>query len=50
MSEEALKDVDVYEMSVDLIESDPMGSYFFDESPFIASSKRWYEAIGKIMK
>ena len=50
MSEEALKDVDVYEMSVDLIESDPMGSYFFDESPFIASSKRWYEAVGKIMK
>ena len=28
MSEEALKDVNVYEMSVDLIESDPTGSYF----------------------
>ena len=47
MSEEALKDVNVYEMSVDLIESDPMGSYFFDESPFIASSPRWYGLLGR---
>ena len=43
MSEEALKDVNVYEMSVDLIDSDPKGSYFFDESPFIVSSKSWYD-------
>ena len=51
MSEEALKDVNVYDMSVDLIESDPTGSYFFDESPFIASSNRWYEfPIGKIIR
>ena len=43
MSEEAMKDVTVYEMSVDLIESDPTGSYFFDESPFIASRESWSE-------
>ena len=38
MSEYALKNINVYDMSVDLIESDPTGSYFFDESPFIGSN------------
>ena len=50
MSVEDLKNVNVYEMSIDLVESDPMGSYFFDEFPFIASSRKWDEMSGKIMK
>ena len=50
MSKRALKNVNVYEMLIDLIESDPTGSYFLDEVPFIASSRRLYEFGGKIMK
>ena len=37
VSEEVLKQMTVYKLAEDLIDSDPMASYFFDECPFIAS-------------
>ena len=36
-SEEDLKQMTVYKFVEDLIDADPMASYFFDECPFIAS-------------
>ena len=41
--EKGLKGVDVYEISLDWIDSDPMGSFSFNESPFIGSNRKWYE-------
>ena len=38
VSEKVLKQMTVYELAEDLIDADPMASYFFDECPFIASS------------
>ena len=49
VSNKALEMMTVYELAEDLIDADPMASYFFDECPFIAShisSLYW----GKIME
>ena len=37
VSKEDLKQMTVYKLAEDLIDADPMASYFFDECPFIAS-------------
>ena len=37
VSEKVIKKMTVYELAEDLIDADPMASYFFDECPFIAS-------------
>ena len=50
ISEEALKELTVYEVALDLIEADTKASYFFDETPFIASSTKWYDFAGKKIK
>ena len=50
ISEEALQKITVYEFALDLIEADSKASYFFDETPFIASSTKWYDFIGKKIK
>ena len=50
-SVEVLDAVNVYEPALDLIESEPKGSYFFDECPFINSFTNWYETDkGKVIK
>ena len=36
LSEDLLQQMTVYELVEDLIDADPMASYFFDECPFIA--------------
>ena len=36
VSDETLKKMTVYELAEDLIDADPMASFFFDECPFIA--------------
>ena len=38
VSNKALEMMTVYELAEDLIDADPMASYFFDECPFIASN------------
>ena len=47
LSEKVIKKMTVYDLAEDLIDADPMASYFFDECPFIASSGIF---CGKIMK
>ena len=42
VSDETLKKMTVYELAEDLIDADPMASYFFDECPFIASDITYY--------
>ena len=37
VSEKVIKKMTVYELAEDLLDADPMASYFFDECPFIAS-------------
>ena len=56
VSDEALKMMTVYELAEDLIDADPMASYFFDECPFIASDPtynlgfRRFRPTGKIVE
>ena len=38
VTEDVLQQMTVYELVEDLIDADPMASYFFDECPFIASN------------
>ena len=47
VSEKVIKKMTVYELAEDLLDADPMASYFFDECPFIASSGIF---SGKIME
>ena len=51
-SDEKLEMMTAYELAEDLIDTDPMASYFFDECPFIASDSNGEDStfrIGKIM-
>ena len=50
ISKEELKVINVYDLALDLIDSEPKASYFFDECPLIASSRKWYESGGKMKK
>ena len=50
ISEENFKAISVYDLAIDLINSEPKASFFFDECPFIASPRKWYESGGKTKK
>ena len=48
ISKEDLKGINVYDLALDLIDSVPKASFFFDECPLIASPRKCYESGGKM--
>ena len=50
VAEDVLQQMTVYELVEDLIDADPMASYFFDECPFIAYKASVPYVTGKIME